>query len=82
MGALLVPLSGCGTQSASVPTKQPAQTANTTSQDTHPITAQDVKSINIKTDQGKSQVDQKIDKSLKSLDDSLKALDNSMGKIQ
>jgi len=78
----IIPLSGCGTQNASVPTQPTAQTAKATSQDNTPVTAQEVKSIDIKTNQGKTQVNQNIDKSLKSLDDSLKALDNSIGKIQ
>lgn len=75
-------LSGCGTQNASASTQPLAQTAKATSQDKVPVTAQEVKSIDIKTNQGKTQVNQNIDKSLKSLDDSLKALDNSMGTIQ
>lgn len=84
LGALvLVPLSGCGTQNASASTQSTAQTAKAASQDNTSITAQDVKSIDIKTtSQGKAQVNQDMDKGLKSLDDSLKALDNSMGKIQ
>lgn len=79
---LIIPLSGCGTQNASVSTQSTAQAAKSAAQDNAPITAQEVKSIDIKTTQGKAKVDQNIDKSLKSLDDSLKELDNSIGKLQ
>lgn len=78
----IVPLSGCGAQNASVSTQSTAQAAKAASQDNAPITAQEVKNIDIKTNQGKAKVDQNIDKSLKSLDDSLKDLDNSIGKFQ